>query len=693
MLKISLEHLQEDEVQLILSVLERDAKIQKQEDARRRRLQNSVRGERIPEKRLSVKIRTGEWLSEMTAPNRALKKRGTEIVRASIRRKVSTKGEAPDNRIINLNKKETGETQESIENDHEDHKSAVNKPTAIVTPTNKVPVRRTSIRKKKNSTTQEKPIKEVKFDTEKTEKYIYEQANVEVGSQVSLVADTDVKNVPTIVIDDGSGQEPKAKEESIVIDETKHDTEKKETDPSSYDSEVYSTGATFESYHNSIGKDMQSDEKLEEEQTISDTHGSPKSEKPRSDEPPSGKKKIRVVKRKGSSRRKPGPKITDDSSRNTLFNMPTDDKPTEVETTTIDDKTAEKISEDIITAVVEDKGDSTEVTVDIAPIHTTLGANTVDSADTFTEEVTQDHHVKELVEETVKPFLKMKEEDDIANALVADIISHEIEDISMDKIENTEVIVEQSEEKEISSTQVEKNVTNEVEEAKQAEKGKDGNEEIKTVTIIESVQNTAQPEQPIIPDVTNEMENKKDENESIAGIDLDVGDLLSSMSAKYDSMMSSTTQDTSANDTSTSEKQQESSVEAITTEEPATVKSEEEKIYVDNIPRTEEKDQEKSDPFIMESITLEDKDAEPIIESVEITKDEETKPEKPKKKVVKKIIKKKKPAEGEDQESPKSEPTGRDIEEESESPKNLSKLTRSKTVRKKVVRRAPPPAQ
>lgn len=54
---------------------------------RLRKLRDSIKFERIPGKRLSVKLRTGDWVNEITDPSRQKEKRGTDIVRASIRRK------------------------------------------------------------------------------------------------------------------------------------------------------------------------------------------------------------------------------------------------------------------------------------------------------------------------------------------------------------------------------------------------------------------------------------------------------------------------------------------------------------------------------------------------------------------------------------------------------------------------------
>nr|XP_039250768.1 uncharacterized protein LOC120328371 [Styela clava] len=730
MQEINLEHLQEDEVQLILKVLERDAKIQKREDARRRRLQSSIKGERIPEKRLSIHIRTGDWMSDMTAATRSLKKRGTDLVRASIRRKDTTKSNDTDGE--KLESKSTQEFEHIAENDHEGQKFGT-KPTAIVTPTNKSPVRRTSIRKKKTSSKQEKQIKEVKFDTDKTEKYIYEQANLETGSQESLLIDTDVKKVPTIVIDDSDvalelDDKIKNSDDSAELDKTTDE-------PVSYDDKIYSSSATFESFHNSIGKDMHKpDEKNEENIISADTQGSPKSEKPVSDEPLTGKKKIRVVKRKGSSRRKPSPKITDDSSRNTLFSMPDEEKPDHdksdlnKETETLQDQVEENTHGETDTPIAELS--SKPDVVDMAPIAKEIHEN-VQTSYLADQDPVQDHNVKEIVEETVKPLLNYvdeievpKEENDKEES-VSEIVLDQIKDvpIAVDVFKtDTSYVAEEKIDEQIAKISKVENVAlfdekenkQQVEEPNVATEDKGSVNQDLTVTVFETVKPVGaiafdtyaiaeQVDKNKDNEDTNKMntdlehlsvdENKenRDKKETKTDLETQMGDLLSSMSATYDSMMPSIDKKDLDEVVAPPEKH-ESQTESIATKDFASLENiEQYSPQQENFKLSQDTNgQDISGETIVGNLVEEVLNTtEPIAAEIEETSEEKPTHDKPKKKVVKKIVKKKK-ATDEEQGSPKSDgATGKENDENS--PKNLSKLSRTRTVRKKVVRKPPPP--
>ncbi|XP_039250768.2 uncharacterized protein LOC120328371 [Styela clava] len=730
MQEINLEHLQEDEVQLILKVLERDAKIQKREDARRRRLQSSIKGERIPEKRLSIHIRTGDWMSDMTAATRSLKKRGTDLVRASIRRKDTTKSNDTDGE--KLESKSAQESEHIAENDHEGQKFGT-KPTAIVTPTNKSPVRRTSIRKKKTSSKQEKQIKEVKFDTDKTEKYIYEQANLETGSQESLLIDTDVKKVPTIVIDDSDVA--LELEDKIKNSDDSAELDKTTDEPVSYDDKIYSSSATFENFHNSIGKDMHKpDEKNEENIISADTQGSPKSEKPVSDEPLTGKKKIRVVKRKGSSRRKPSPKITDDSSRNTLFSMPDEEKPDHdksdlnKETETLQDQVEENTHGETDTPIAELS--SKPDVVDMAPIAKKIHEN-VQTSYLADQDPVQDHNVKELVEETVKPLLNYvdeievpKEENDKEES-VSEIVLDQIKDvpIAVDVFKtDTSYVAEEKIDEQIAKISKVENVAlfdekenkQQVEEPNVATEDKGSVNQDLTVTVFETVKPVGaiafdtyaiaeQVDKNKDNEDTNEMntdlehlsvdENKenRDKKETKTDLETQMGDLLSSMSATYDSMMPSIDKK-DLDEVVASPEKHESQTESIATKDFASLENiQQYSPQQENFKLSQDTNgQDISGETIVGNLVEEVLNTtEPIAAEIEETSEEKPTHDKPKKKVVKKIVKKKK-ATDEEQGSPKSEgATGKENDENS--PKNLSKLSRTRTVRKKVVRKPPPP--
>ncbi|GCC26841.1 synaptotagmin-like protein 1 [Chiloscyllium punctatum] len=111
---IDLSFLNDEELDMIVHVLSRDTELRLLEDQRIKKLQQSVLN---PEQ---LKIATGDWFKEVRAKRHTDKKFGSDIVRASIRKKKRTKGERQKKVTINeektiINKQEDQEV-EQLEN-------------------------------------------------------------------------------------------------------------------------------------------------------------------------------------------------------------------------------------------------------------------------------------------------------------------------------------------------------------------------------------------------------------------------------------------------------------------------------------------------------------------------------------------------------------------------------------------------
>uniref|UniRef100_UPI00398ED4BE synaptotagmin-like protein 1 isoform X2 n=1 Tax=Pristiophorus japonicus TaxID=55135 RepID=UPI00398ED4BE len=112
---IDLNFLTDEEQNVIVQVLYRDAELRLLEDQRIKKLQQSVLD---PEK---LKIATGDWFKEVRAKRHTNKQIGSDIVRASIRKKKRTKGERQkrvtindEKIIINEQEDEDPEQQENV---------------------------------------------------------------------------------------------------------------------------------------------------------------------------------------------------------------------------------------------------------------------------------------------------------------------------------------------------------------------------------------------------------------------------------------------------------------------------------------------------------------------------------------------------------------------------------------------------
>ncbi|XP_041096324.1 synaptotagmin-like protein 1 [Polyodon spathula] len=85
---LDLSFLSEEEQSAILQVLLRDSELRSLEEGRVRRLRHSVLDPR------EMKILTGDWFSDIRSMRHQDQKYGPDIVRASIRRRKTPKGEA-----------------------------------------------------------------------------------------------------------------------------------------------------------------------------------------------------------------------------------------------------------------------------------------------------------------------------------------------------------------------------------------------------------------------------------------------------------------------------------------------------------------------------------------------------------------------------------------------------------------------
>lgn len=263
-----------------------------------RKLQDSIKGERVPEKRLSVRLRTGEWLADVTLPARVKKRKGSELIRTSIRRKRTTKEE------------ETGRKIDEQKSDGGNNQPLATKPDVVIDADKlseqpKSPSRKTSIRRKNMQKGQEK---QVTFDDDKIEKIIFEDSPIH-STPYKIVDKSDSPRDD--VAEDSSAQKPtdSHRVEVTVVQDSEPDKSQEQT-ANSYDNAIFSSSSTFQNYHNSFQLPVpEAKEKVDFQQEES-------AEKEKSS------KKIRVVKRKGSSRRKVLSKITDDSERDSLFTAP-----------------------------------------------------------------------------------------------------------------------------------------------------------------------------------------------------------------------------------------------------------------------------------------------------------------------------------------------------------------------------------
>lgn len=172
--------------------------------------------------------------------------------------------------------------------------------------------------------------RQVKFSENEAKKYVYE-------AQVYEEEKTEAEEVPTIIIDDAIEIEKKLQNETSYQPEDNHYNISESTSPDQVSSSNGDTAhahtpddsnTTFESYHSSIGKEIHSPshgsetKSQEEEESKKDVAEqipfSKNVNKIGGSSSPTAKK-VRVIKRKGSSRRKG--QIMDDSTRNTLFRL------------------------------------------------------------------------------------------------------------------------------------------------------------------------------------------------------------------------------------------------------------------------------------------------------------------------------------------------------------------------------------
>lgn len=313
---VSLDHLKEEEVEMILKVLERDDQIQKNEDARRQKLRDSIRFERIPGKRLSVKLRTGDWVNEITDPTRQKEKRGTDVVRASIRRKKWKKEE---------------DTLQKIDEYADTDRLHPSKPDVVVDADKinvepaRSPARKPTIRRKQLPKTSGK---QVTFSDNKTEKIIFNDATTPAEDRPETESSKgDAREGHYVIPDEGARQDQGQQ----------------------YDETTVPSDTNFESYHSSFALRTPQPES----EQMSEVQQEEKSDKEKTT------KKVRVIKRKGSSRRKPVSKITDDSDRDSLFRAP--------EQKGIKDL-AENISSEVAVAAVDQVAKESSVTDTIKPV-------------------------------------------------------------------------------------------------------------------------------------------------------------------------------------------------------------------------------------------------------------------------------------------------------------------------------------
>ncbi|XP_051892611.1 synaptotagmin-like protein 1 [Pristis pectinata] len=110
---IDLSFLTEEEQDVIVQVLYRDNELRLLEEQRIKKLQQSIHD---PEQ---LKIATGDWFKEARARRHADKRYGSDIIRASIRKKKKTKGEREKRVTINDEKIIINEQSDQDEEEHE----------------------------------------------------------------------------------------------------------------------------------------------------------------------------------------------------------------------------------------------------------------------------------------------------------------------------------------------------------------------------------------------------------------------------------------------------------------------------------------------------------------------------------------------------------------------------------------------
>lgn len=672
-LGVDLEHLQEHEVQMILAVLERDAEIQRKDESRRRKLQSLIRGERIPQKRLSIKCRTGEWMQEVSDPSRTGKKKGIEVVRASIRVKSSSKSKrmtplivtttvsgdrSADNEIDNGRDKDTEIADDlTKKEDHYVEDAAENNgPDRGITPTREdaaKPQRKTSFRRKKAFPNADK---QVKFAPEKTEKYVYEQTKV-----VSAEVVVEEAPVPTIVIHDTVEEAAKEGYDKTAAPEVENQEGKYEEgakeNGGTYNSAVFSSGSTFESYHNAVGKDMYKEETPEKDYAA----GVPRSEKPDDRSPPKGMKKIKVVKRKGSTRRRVNPKITDDSTRNTFFGQEAADS---------DGRASYEEGRDTPDLVVAEASVTTTVITNEAEKHEPAPVVTVES---YKPEDRPKYTEPELVKDTT--YAAPQETSSVPTEYPPSVETK-------DNAVSTE-----SDYKPV-ATEGEKSLLDEV-----------------VAAVINMPQPDGQKDRPVAgagePEYREPVEQPPTDYAPIAPVEETPKENYKAniLEEIAQSAYEITTKDEETPQPSYPiDKVQEAAASAIayTVDEASKQTAiDDTPLAYDETPKAQEP-QESPEPYpvaVVAKMDEHDREGASTPELCEADDGSKGSPTtgKPKKKVVKKVIKKKAPKVVDEAENapPKTdEPAG---DEGDEPTKNLSRLQRAQTVRKKVVRRKPPP--